>query len=101
MLRYYPNKFIQRDDMKRFHILNTLFNLTGEGGLPLSSPPRPCPFAPSWGVPPTLCPLSQPPPPPQKPTSMPASWTSSPTAPDTSSKEWVEGAGTWIWGGGV
>ncbi|XP_062995489.1 cytosolic purine 5'-nucleotidase-like isoform X3 [Elgaria multicarinata webbii] len=25
---YYPNKFIQRDDMKRFHILNTLFNLT-------------------------------------------------------------------------
>lgn len=26
---YYPNKFIQRDDMKRFHILNTLFNLTG------------------------------------------------------------------------
>lgn len=26
---FYPNKFIQRDDMKRFHILNTLFNLTG------------------------------------------------------------------------
>lgn len=25
---YYPNKFIQRDDTKRFHILNTLFNLT-------------------------------------------------------------------------
>ncbi|XP_044273371.1 cytosolic purine 5'-nucleotidase-like isoform X2 [Varanus komodoensis] len=25
---FYPNKFIQRDDMKRFHILNTLFNLT-------------------------------------------------------------------------
>uniref|UniRef100_A0A8C3T6D3 5'-nucleotidase domain containing 4 n=1 Tax=Chelydra serpentina TaxID=8475 RepID=A0A8C3T6D3_CHESE len=24
---YDPNKFIQRDDMKRFHILNTLFNL--------------------------------------------------------------------------
>ncbi|XP_029460100.1 cytosolic purine 5'-nucleotidase-like isoform X2 [Rhinatrema bivittatum] len=24
---YYPNKFIQRDDTKRFHILNTLFNL--------------------------------------------------------------------------
>lgn len=30
ILHYYPNKFIQRDDMKRFHILNTLFNLTGE-----------------------------------------------------------------------
>ncbi|NXN40325.1 5NTC nucleotidase, partial [Rhinoptilus africanus] len=29
ILHYYPNKFIQRDDMKRFHILNTLFNLTG------------------------------------------------------------------------
>ncbi|XP_009878517.1 PREDICTED: cytosolic purine 5'-nucleotidase-like [Charadrius vociferus] len=28
ILHYYPNKFIQRDDMKRFHILNTLFNLT-------------------------------------------------------------------------
>ncbi|XP_062452701.1 cytosolic purine 5'-nucleotidase-like isoform X4 [Rhea pennata] len=28
ILRYYPNKFIQRDDTKRFHILNTLFNLT-------------------------------------------------------------------------
>ncbi|XP_075766740.1 cytosolic purine 5'-nucleotidase-like isoform X3 [Pelodiscus sinensis] len=25
---FYPNKFIQRDDTKRFHILNTLFNLT-------------------------------------------------------------------------
>ncbi|KAM8919574.1 cytosolic purine 5'-nucleotidase-like [Pelodytes ibericus] len=24
----YPNKFIQRDDTKRFHILNTLFNLS-------------------------------------------------------------------------
>uniref|UniRef100_F7DXV6 5'-nucleotidase domain containing 4 n=1 Tax=Ornithorhynchus anatinus TaxID=9258 RepID=F7DXV6_ORNAN len=24
---YYPNKFIQRDDLLRFHILNTLFNL--------------------------------------------------------------------------
>nr|XP_033806206.1 cytosolic purine 5'-nucleotidase-like isoform X2 [Geotrypetes seraphini]XP_033806207.1 cytosolic purine 5'-nucleotidase-like isoform X2 [Geotrypetes seraphini]XP_033806208.1 cytosolic purine 5'-nucleotidase-like isoform X2 [Geotrypetes seraphini]XP_033806209.1 cytosolic purine 5'-nucleotidase-like isoform X2 [Geotrypetes seraphini] len=24
---YYPNKFIQRDDTKRFYILNTLFNL--------------------------------------------------------------------------
>ncbi|KAM6331244.1 5'-nucleotidase domain-containing protein 4 isoform 3-T4 [Alca torda] len=28
ILHYYPNKFIQRHDMKRFHILNTLFNLT-------------------------------------------------------------------------
>ncbi|XP_072213277.1 cytosolic purine 5'-nucleotidase-like isoform X1 [Excalfactoria chinensis] len=28
ILHYYPNKFIQRDDTKRFHILNTLFNLT-------------------------------------------------------------------------
>ncbi|PKK17657.1 5'-nucleotidase domain containing 4 [Columba livia] len=27
ILHYYPNKFIQRDDMKRFHILNTLFPL--------------------------------------------------------------------------
>lgn len=27
---FYPNKFIQRDDTKRFRILNTLFNLTGE-----------------------------------------------------------------------
>ncbi|XP_074546483.1 5'-nucleotidase, cytosolic II, like 1 [Halichoeres trimaculatus] len=26
--RYYPNKFIQRDDTDRFHILNTLFNLS-------------------------------------------------------------------------
>ncbi|XP_076020384.1 5'-nucleotidase, cytosolic II, like 1 [Genypterus blacodes] len=25
---YYPNKFIQRDDTNRFHILNTLFNLS-------------------------------------------------------------------------
>uniref|UniRef100_A0A2I3M4H0 5'-nucleotidase domain containing 4 n=1 Tax=Papio anubis TaxID=9555 RepID=A0A2I3M4H0_PAPAN len=24
---FYPNKFIQRDDLQRFHILNTLFNL--------------------------------------------------------------------------
>ncbi|XP_067168655.1 5'-nucleotidase domain-containing protein 4-like isoform X2 [Apteryx mantelli] len=28
ILHHYPNKFIQRDDTKRFHILNTLFNLT-------------------------------------------------------------------------
>ncbi|XP_077398826.1 5'-nucleotidase, cytosolic II, like 1 isoform X1 [Vanacampus margaritifer] len=26
--RYYPNKFIQRDDTDRFYILNTLFNLS-------------------------------------------------------------------------
>ncbi|KAM8829291.1 cytosolic purine 5'-nucleotidase-like isoform 4-T6 [Spinachia spinachia] len=25
---YYPNKFIQRDDTDRFHVLNTLFNLS-------------------------------------------------------------------------
>jgi 5'-nucleotidase len=25
----YPNKFIQRGDMDRFYILNTLFNLPG------------------------------------------------------------------------
>ncbi|KAM8794573.1 cytosolic purine 5'-nucleotidase-like [Eudromia elegans] len=28
ILRCYPNKFIQRDDTRRFHVLNTLFNLT-------------------------------------------------------------------------
>ena len=28
---FYPSKFIQRDDLQRFHILNTLFNLPGEG----------------------------------------------------------------------
>lgn len=28
---FYPSKFIQRDDIQRFHILNTLFNLPGEG----------------------------------------------------------------------
>uniref|UniRef100_A0A8D0G4T1 5'-nucleotidase domain containing 4 n=1 Tax=Sphenodon punctatus TaxID=8508 RepID=A0A8D0G4T1_SPHPU len=38
---YYPNKFIQRDDMKRFHILNTLFNLT-ETYLYASSADRGC-----------------------------------------------------------
>lgn len=26
---YYPNKFIQRDNTERFHVLNTLFNLSG------------------------------------------------------------------------
>ncbi|KAF3826566.1 hypothetical protein GH733_009091 [Mirounga leonina] len=28
---FYPSKFIQRDDLQRFHILNTLFDLPGEG----------------------------------------------------------------------
>ncbi|XP_053318794.1 cytosolic purine 5'-nucleotidase-like [Spea bombifrons] len=28
ILEIYPNKFIQRDDTKRFHVLNTLFNLS-------------------------------------------------------------------------
>ncbi|EPY82039.1 5-nucleotidase domain-containing protein 4 [Camelus ferus] len=27
MWSFYPSKFIQRDDLKRFHVLNTLFNL--------------------------------------------------------------------------
>lgn len=27
--KYYPNRFIQRDDTERFYILNTLFNLSG------------------------------------------------------------------------
>lgn len=27
--KYYPKKFIQRDDTDRFYILNTLFNLSG------------------------------------------------------------------------
>lgn len=30
---FYPSKFIQRDNLQRFHILNTLFNLPGEGWL--------------------------------------------------------------------
>ncbi|XP_009474622.1 PREDICTED: cytosolic purine 5'-nucleotidase-like [Nipponia nippon] len=41
ILHYYPNKFIQRDDMKRFHILNTLFNLTGERDATAPAPPTP------------------------------------------------------------
>lgn len=28
---FYLSKFIQRDDLQRFHILNMLFNLHGEG----------------------------------------------------------------------
>ena len=28
---FYPNKFIQRDDLQWFHILNMLFNLHDEG----------------------------------------------------------------------
>lgn len=27
--KYYPNRFIRRDDTERFYILNTLFNLSG------------------------------------------------------------------------
>lgn len=28
---FYPSKFIKGDDLQRFHILNTLFSLPGEG----------------------------------------------------------------------
>ncbi|KAK2497634.1 hypothetical protein MC885_012613 [Smutsia gigantea] len=31
--RFYPSKFIQRDDLQRFHILNTLFDLPGKMGV--------------------------------------------------------------------
>lgn len=72
--------------MKRFHILNTLFNLTGELCPPTQNT-RPPPVLGCCPPPPIHGPLSR-----QRPTSTPVWWTSSPTAPNTSGEQDVGGS---------